>query len=40
MNEPDYGSLVAGQSAYYEAGRTRPVSWKVEQLKSMKTIID
>ena len=40
LREPNYAELVAGPSAYYKAGKTPPVSWRVEQLKSMKTIID
>ncbi|MGZ6268308.1 MAG: aldehyde dehydrogenase family protein [Candidatus Limnocylindrales bacterium] len=40
MTGPDYTSLVAGQRAYFKAGHTRPVSWRVEQLNAIKTMID
>jgi acyl-CoA reductase-like NAD-dependent aldehyde dehydrogenase len=40
MTGPDYTSLVAGQRAYFKTGHTRPVSWRVEQLNAIKTMID
>jgi acyl-CoA reductase-like NAD-dependent aldehyde dehydrogenase len=36
----DYSRLVAGQRAYFKAGHTRPVAWRVEQLNAIKTMID
>ena len=33
----DYSSLVAGQRAYFKAGHTRPVEWRIEQLKAIKS---
>ena len=36
----DYSRLVAGQRAYFKAGHTRPVEWRIEQLKAIKTMID
>jgi aldehyde dehydrogenase (NAD+) len=40
MSEPDYTRLVEGQRKYFKAGNTRPVSWRVEQLKAIKAMID
>jgi aldehyde dehydrogenase (NAD+) len=40
MTTVDYGSLVDGQRAYFKAGNTRPVSWRVEQLKAVKAMIE
>ena len=40
MAGPDYASLVAGQRAYFLSGKTRPVAWRVEQLKAIRTMID
>src|SRR5262249_57314314 len=36
----DYSKLVAGQRAYFKAGRTRPVEWRIEQLTAIKRMID
>ena len=36
----DYSSLVAGQRAYFKAGHTRPVEWRIEQLKAIRRMID
>src|SRR5215469_11900717 len=36
----DYSKLVAGQRAYFKAGHTRPVSWRIEQLTAIKRMID
>lgn len=36
----DYSSLVAGQRAYFKAGHTRPVEWRIEQLTAIKAMID
>ena len=36
----DYSSLVAGQRAYFKAGHTRPVEWRIEQLTAIKRMID
>lgn len=36
----DYSKLVAGQRAYFKAGHTRPVEWRIEQLKAIKRMID
>ena len=36
----DYSKLVAGQRAYFKAGHTRPVEWRIEQLKAVKRMID
>jgi hypothetical protein len=36
MRRIDYGSLVEDQRSYFEVGKTRPVSWRVEQLKAIK----
>ena len=30
MSTPDYTRLVQGQRRYFKAGKTRPVSWRVE----------
>lgn len=40
MSTPDYTSLVQGQRRYFKAGKTRPVSWRVEQLKAIKAMIE
>jgi aldehyde dehydrogenase (NAD+) len=40
MSEPDYTSLVAGQRAYFLAGKTRPLEWRVEQLKALKAMFE
>jgi aldehyde dehydrogenase (NAD+) len=40
MSEPDYATLVAAQRAYFKAGNTRPVSWRIEQLKAIKAMIE
>ena len=40
MTTPDYTSLVQGQRTYFKAGKTRPVSWRVEQLKAIKAMIE
>jgi len=37
---PDYSTLVSRQRAYFKAGKTRPVEWRVEQLKAVKTMIE
>ena len=37
---PDYSSLVSRQRAYFKAGNTRPVEWRIEQLKAIKTMIE
>jgi len=37
---PDYTSLVQGQRTYFKAGKTRPVSWRIEQLKAIKAMIE
>ena len=36
----DYSKLVAGQRAYFKAGHTRPVEWRIEQLKAIRRMID
>ena len=36
----EYSKLVAGQRAYFKAGHTRPVEWRVEQLKAIRRMID
>jgi aldehyde dehydrogenase (NAD+) len=36
----DYSALVSSQRAYFKAGKTRPVEWRVEQLNTIKTMID
>jgi aldehyde dehydrogenase (NAD+) len=36
----DYSGLVAAQRAYFQAGHTRPVEWRVEQLKAIRRMID
>ena len=36
----DYSSLVAGQRAYFKAGHTRPVEWRIEKLTAIKRMID
>ena len=36
MSSIDYGSLVGGQRSYFKAGKTCPVSRRVEQLKAIK----
>ena len=40
MSSPDYTSLVEGQRSYFKAGNTRPLSWRIEQLKAMKAMIE
>jgi aldehyde dehydrogenase (NAD+) len=40
MSARDYASLVEGQRAYFKAGKTRPVSWRANQLKALKTMVD
>ena len=40
MSTPDYTKLVQGQRRYFKAGKTRPVSWRVEQLKAIKVMIE
>ena len=40
MSTPDYTKLVQGQRRYFKAGKTRPVSWRVEQLKAIKAMIE
>jgi aldehyde dehydrogenase (NAD+) len=35
-----YSKLVAGQRAYFKAGHTRPVEWRIEQLNAIKRMID
>jgi aldehyde dehydrogenase (NAD+) len=37
---PDYSTLVSRQRAYFKAGTTRPVAWRVEQLKAIKKMIE
>ena len=37
---PDYSSLVSRQRAYFKAGTTRPVEWRIEQLKAIKAMIE
>ena len=37
---PDYSTLVSRQRDYFKAGKTRPVAWRVEQLKAIKTMIE
>jgi acyl-CoA reductase-like NAD-dependent aldehyde dehydrogenase len=36
----DYSSLVSGQRAYFKSGKTRPVEWRIEQLKAITRMID
>ncbi len=40
MSAPDYSGLVEAQRAYFKAGNTRPLSWRVEQLKAIKAMIE
>jgi aldehyde dehydrogenase (NAD+) len=40
MSTPDYTSLVQGQRRYFKMGKTKPVSWRVEQLKAIKAMIE
>ena len=40
MSTPDYTRLVQDQRRYFKAGKTRPVSWRVEQLKAIKAMIE
>lgn len=40
MADIDYSDLVAGQRAYFKAGQTRPVAWRMEQLKAIKAMIE
>ena len=37
---PDYTSLVAGQRAYFLAGKTRPLKWRIGQLKALKAMME
>jgi aldehyde dehydrogenase (NAD+) len=36
----DFARLVAGQRAYFKAGHTRPIEWRISQLEAIKTMID
>ena len=36
----DYSKLVAGQRAYFKAGHTRPLEWRIGQLNAIKKMID
>jgi aldehyde dehydrogenase (NAD+) len=36
--EPDYTDLVAAQREYFRAGHTRPLAWRVSQLKALKAM--
>jgi aldehyde dehydrogenase (NAD+) len=36
--EPDYTGLVAAQRDYFLAGHTRPLAWRVSQLKALKAM--
>ena len=36
----DFASLVVGQRVYFKAGHTRPIEWRIGQLKAIKTMID
>jgi aldehyde dehydrogenase (NAD+) len=40
VSTPDYTSLVQGQRRYFKMGKTKPVSWRVEQLKAIKAVIE
>ena len=40
MSTPDYISLVNRQRTYFKAGNTRPVAWRVEQLKAIKAMME
>ncbi len=40
MTNPDYTNLVAGQRSYFHAGNTRPLSWRVEQLKALNAMFE
>ena len=40
MSTPDYTRLVQDQRRYFKAGKTRPISWRVEQLKAIKAMIE
>jgi len=39
-NVADYSKLVAAQRAYFKAGHTRPVEWRIEQLNAIKRMVD
>jgi acyl-CoA reductase-like NAD-dependent aldehyde dehydrogenase len=36
----DYSKLVAGQRAYFKAGHTRPLEWRIGQLNAIRKMID
>jgi aldehyde dehydrogenase (NAD+) len=40
MSEPDYAGLVESQRRYFKAGNTRPLSWRIEQLKAIKSMME
>ena len=40
MSGRDYAGLVEGQRSYFKAGNTRPVAWRVAQLKAIQAMID
>lgn len=40
MSTPDYSSLVETQRAYFKGRNTRPRSWRINQLKALKTMVD
>ena len=40
MSTSDYTTLVAGQRAYFKAGKTRPAKWRIQQIKAIKAMID
>ena len=36
----DFSGIVSGQRAYFKAGRTRPATWRIEQLEAIRRMID
>jgi acyl-CoA reductase-like NAD-dependent aldehyde dehydrogenase len=40
MSTPDYTTLVQGQRSYFKSGKTRPVTWRLEQLKAIKAMME
>jgi aldehyde dehydrogenase (NAD+) len=40
VTTPDYAALVNSQRAYFKAGNTRPLDWRIEQLKAIKAMIE
>ena len=40
MAEPNFSDVVASQRAYFKSGATRPLEWRIAQLKAMKAMFE